>query len=375
MRRESMTQFKKLCVLCLTLAVSSAWAADGTTTKGVQLSGNVNTGFAYTWQPLGAGAGTNQDTQFIVDNATVKLEANISDTTKLVFTNAISLLSAETLTAEGYYNSNDYYSQYKITSGDGRFVMSNLDAYVEHKFSDGFKLAFGNMKTPWGLESMVDRWDVPSYYYSYVYFATMQFGWDYDTGLKLTLSDVIPGKIELSIVDGRANSTDIWSPAGVIRYSIDYKNGDFSITPEVSAYLGKWSGGPDNLGISAGAWIKYAQYFANLEFQYTSMATDTYVPNSQVKIWEAMLEPGVELGGIATVSAKVEVVNQTIPGGSANTDMNIGGAITHDYNNGEFRIRLAYEHGGLLNKFIMPAASASGQAPVNDLRLLFGTKF
>lgn len=373
MRRESMSQFKKLCVLCLSLAVSSAWAAEGTT-KGVQLSGDVNTGFAYTWQPLGGGA-TNNDTQFIVDNATVKLEANLSDSTKVVFTNAISLLSAETLGAGGWFNSNNFYSQYKITSGDGRFVMSNLDAYVEHKFAEGFRLSFGNMKTPYGLESMVDRWDVPTYYYSYIRYITNQYGWNYDTGLKLTFSDVIPGKIEFSIVDGRSNGADIWSPAGVLRYSYEYKNGDFSFTPEVSTYLGKWSGGPQDVGISAGAWLKMAQYFANFEFQYTSYGVDTIAQNAQLKYWEAMLEPGIDLGGIVTVSVKGELVNQTIGAGSANTDLNVGAALTHDYNNGEFRVRLAYMHGGFLNKFIQPAATADGQAPVNDIRLMFGTKF
>ena len=46
------------------------------------------------------------------------------------------------------------------------FSLWNSDAYIDHKFGDSVHLAVGHFGLPLGMESMADRYDVATYYYS-----------------------------------------------------------------------------------------------------------------------------------------------------------------------------------------------------------------
>lgn len=373
-------QFAKVWCLALSVSLSAAYGADK---AGLATSGNFMGGFFYSFK-----SGNLNDQGFTVDRATLKSTFTVSDKTKVVFNKAFYAgpLGASTIGANPF-NSASYTSPFGFTGGTFRLAAEAL--YLDHKCADGVHTWIGLMSVPFGMESMFDRVDMGSYYYSMFYLnARQNMGLTYDLGVKFNVQDIIPGTLEIALLDGRgynnptvAGERTHLSPALALRYSNEIKSGDMTITPVVSAYLGRWAGFSKTWAASVGMLGKFGALGLNAEFLYGQDQANTDEtglaggPFGKDKGYSLYVEPSFDLG-VATISAKVEMENMDLEAGVApdanndsttsNTDFNVGAAIGHTYEGG-YSIKLAYQHLGLSGKFATPH--------INDVRLMFSTKW
>jgi hypothetical protein len=369
-RREKMSNHFRWATLgCLVLMCGvSAHAAD----KGLSVTGDFVGGYGLSWFPSGAvvntAGGKQNESQFFVDNATVKMRFGVSDKVAVYFDNVASMNGAGPTNAAGTFgaglNTVNYLSARGNLSGGAasRYALTNTGAYIEHSCTDNLKWGFGHQALPVGMEGMWDRYDMHSYYYTAARTAATALGMNYDVGLKLTLSDLIPGTLEWTLTDGRQVQTTT-ALATALRWSWTWKSGDMSLMPVVSGYFGRWRGGPKDWATTVGFNWKMSSIFANLEWFYTS-TNPSFATNGETKNWSLWLEPGFDFGA-AAVSFKVDMNNQKVGAAAGTTDFNVGAALSKTYAD-KYQVKLAYMHAG---------ASGKLNNHGNDLRLLFGTKW
>jgi hypothetical protein len=249
-------------------------------------------------------------------------------------------------------------------TGPGAFTMSAQAAYLEHKCGEHITTQFGFVRTPFGMENMSSRFDSATYYYSTAFTTQHNYRWDADLGVKSTFGGF--GNLEVALLEGRSNTAnsvaDFNMPSAAARWSTDMKMSGMNIMPVISGYTGRFRGGPLDLGLSAGANLKMGMFGANVEYMYTGMSPAD-VAGDKVKGHNVWIEPMVDLG-VMNISAKVDYVNAKTGDGNSNSNWNVSGAVSHDWD--KLRIRAAYTTRNLKN----------GNGPKEqDFRILFGTKF
>lgn len=342
---------KQLFKLSVVAFAFSGIANANHETKWPATSGSFAGGLGYSWT-TGGSSGSN----FFVDGLHLKNRFEVSPKLSVVLHNAFAVNSANTGPAA--FNESTYFSTATISGGN--LVFSNLAAYIQHECSKTLTWAFGHMRTGLGMESMMDRNDMMSYYYSYGYAKANTVNMNYDLGLKFTINDVLPGALEVAVVDGRAGRTGMYGWGLAARWHADFKSGnDTVITPVVSTVLENWRGGPRDIGITAGAMTKFSSFKLNAEWFFIQTGTS--------KDWHIMAEPGFDLG-MFDISVKYNFINQgtTATGGASTTDHMLGAAISKTYDD-KYTAKLAYNHYNLGGKL------AGGH--VNDIRLVFSTKW
>lgn len=362
-----------LWLYSLSLCVVTAHAAE---MKGVTWSGGADAGWFYSWKSI-PNQSADKNTGFLVDSARLRMDAQVSDSTKIVLDNAFSFMPAKVGTFSGsgltpIVNSSNFFNRTQLNSGSG-MIFANNEAYIAHKCTDNITTMVGNMAVPFGMESMWKRSDMHTYYYSMGAIVRRDnggFGWAYDLGIKFNFQDVIPGTFEVAVLDGKELFDN--SPAIALRWSKEFKGGDSSFMPVVSGYFGNIYGGPKDIGLTAGANWKMGALWVNGEFAWQqapqgfALVADGDQPkNTLLNFW---VEPGFDFG-MLTLSVKGEwySLKTGLPAVEAQSDMNIGAAISHTYA-GNYRVKLAYAHTGLNDK----VASANH---INDIRVLFSTNW
>ncbi len=346
----------KLCFISAVLVFTAQAAHEAG--KSPALSGSIETGVGYGGIPADTagitGTAAASGMQWWVDSVHLKHNFDVSDKTKVVVHNALALGTNNNVPTKGQ-NGVNYFGNALLTGGGtSNFVAANLGAYLQHKCTDNLYTSIGNLPTPFGMESMSSRYDMATYYYSNSISRAYQAGWMYDLGVNLHLADTVAGSLEFSILDGRqargANSnfvntdpTNTFTPAIAARYSYTFKAGEMSIIPVVSTYLGKWRGGPSDLGVTAGVGFKMGAFWANGEFLYTS-GKATVASTVKDTQWSAVVEPGFDFGA-AEVSAKWEYYNNTVGDSSAsptgNGNMNLGLAVAKTWAE-NYKVKLAF---------------------------------
>jgi hypothetical protein len=336
-------QWAKVCFIGF-VAASVAFANhEG---KAPALSGSFEGGIGYSVTPSAASG-----VQWFVDSVHLNHHFDVSDKTKVIVHNAFAV-NGFNAGPGGTQNGSAYFSGATIAAG--QLTFSNLAAYIQHECSKGVHMSFGNEKTVFGMESLWDRYEMHSYYYSPLYTATQVRGWNYDLSWTSHLTDIVPGSLEIQLSDGRNGRGAGGAAFGAaLRWMYEYKSNDWSLTPVVSTLLQNWSGSPQDLGIQAGFMYKMGTLWANLDFEYTKMAA--------AKAWQINVEPGIDFGA-AELSLKYDFVNSTT---TSTTDHWIGAAISKTYDD-KYRVKATYQHQNLSGKL---------GAHVNDFRLLFATKF
>jgi len=358
------TWVKLALVGMITAAAANADHAPGHTgAKGMTMGGSAEAG----WQ-MGFTSGTPMASHFLVDHASMWMNAEVSDKLKFVVNNAFAVTDGGGVATGRGMNTATYFSGARLTTAAGtgtQFTFANNAAYVEHKCMDGLTTAVGHFMTPFGMEGLSSRYDMSTYYYSAAANQAFTLGWMFDLGFKWTATDYVPGTLEVALIDGhRANlGGESVTPSAVARWWYEVKGGDWSFTPVVSTYLGRWRGGPKDLGITAGGMFKAGTLFANAEWVYTSQDA-TMNAGAKTKNWSLYLEPGMDLG-LAKLSVKWDY-NSVDAGAGSTNDMNLGAALTKDYSD-KLRIRAVYMFANMSKK--LAAAST------HDVRLLFGTKW
>jgi hypothetical protein len=175
------------------------------------------------------------------------------------------------------------------------------------------------------------------------------------------------------VLEGRQNDT--WNgdvtignsfskmPAVAARWSTDMKAGGMNITPVISGYTGRWQGDPQDLGITAGATMKMGMLGVTAEYMYSKENhNDTDAGKAQLhNVW---VEPTFDLG-IVNASAKIDWVNTKVATADSQSDWNLSGAVTHDWD--KLRVRAAFTTRNLKNR-------TPGDRQ-HDFRVMFGTKF
>lgn len=340
-------------------AVAQADHATGHEGKGFTKSGSFEGGYGYNW---GGGA---TDSNFLVDHATLNMTGTISDKTSVVINNAFSVNNGAVAATTGARNARNYFSGAVLAVGG--FAYANQGAYLQHKCSDNVTTSIGHLRNPFGMEGLWSRYDMPTYYYSAAYTTAQGYGWNYDLGVKFTLTDILPGSWEIAVLDGQADNQageNFSVPSAAIRWVYEMKGGDWSFSPVVSAHFGRWHGAPEDMGITAGGMFKSGGMWANLEWV---MANRNLTPTgtTRAKAMSIYVEPGMDLG-MAEVSLKGEFASADATGtGTNTTDFNVGVAVGKTYTE-KYRIRALYQHTNLGGKL---------GAHNNDFRLLFGTKW
>ncbi len=349
-------QLFKLCVVAF--AFSGIANANHEGMKSPATSGNFMGGIGHSWVPNGANG-----SQFFIDGLHLKNRFEVSPKVSVVLHNAFAVNSVSG-GGGNVHNGGNYFSTATLTNAAGSsptFGFSNLAAYIQHECSKTMTWAFGHMRTGLGMESLTDRVDMPTYYYSYAYTTAQNLGMNYDLALKFTLHDVIPGSLELAVLDGRAGRAGANALGFAARWHHEIKSGETTITPVISTVLENWRGGPNNIGITAGAMTKFSSFWLNAEFFFVKNNTA-----GEVTDWNVMAEPGIDLG-MFDLSVKYNFISNTAAAGAAaTTDHMIGAAIGKTYDD-KHSIKLAYNHNAL------NGTTAGGH--LNDVRLLFSTKW
>lgn len=361
-------RWAKLCLLGLSLCLVSA-QAEGM--KGFTMSGTFEGGYALSWTKTPASITSDQ---VLVDHLGLKTHVDVSDKVKIVINKGIAIRSGSPSQGlNNAFNTTAYYSPVLVATagGVGGFLTFAVNsAYLEHRCHEKVTTWVGHFKVPFGMESMWERYDMHTYYYSGTHTVAQGYGWFYDTGAKIALNDVLPGTMELAVVDGR-NSGQVYSPAAAWRWYHQLKMGDGTITPVLSVYAGKWRGEPSDLGFSGGLmWKSSGSVWANAEFMYTSNEPSP-TAGTKNKYWGIFVEPGAEFGGI-NVSAKAEYNNMALGAAASTNDWNVGLALSHDYSD-KLRVKLAYQHLGINGNFTPLMGVAATH--INDVRILLATKW
>jgi hypothetical protein len=287
-----------------------------------------------------------------VDEAALNFTGTASDKVKIVINNSLSMAS---LAGHPDFDSRNYWGPNVIKGGG--LTLANTAAYVNFKWSEYSDLYVGYWDAPFGSEIMARRYDMHSYFYSTTMaLVSNQLGWIHDLGIWGKYTHLVPGTIEMAMLDGRQlQGEDI--PATAARWHMDIDIGDMTITPILSAYLGGVPPGPDPIdegGFTAGLQWKMNDVWANAEFLTGTQRVLglTYVTSSLV------LEPGFYYDKFG-VSAKLDLT--TLNGVS---DQNLGFVVSRAFDDDKLRVRFACMLGNL-----------SGRLGVHlsDFRVLFGT--
>ena len=367
-------KWASLALYSLSLCVVNAHAAE---MKGVTWSGGAVAGWQYTWKSM-PNASADKLNGFLVDEANLRMDAQVSDSTKIVFSNAFSYqptnqgaFSSSGLTP--VINSSNFFNKTQLAANGMTFA--NQEAYIAHKCSDSVTTMVGNMSTPFGMEGMWKRSDMHSYYYSMGAILRRDnggYGWAYDLGIKFNIVDVLPGTLEVAVMDGKERTVN--SPALALRWSKELKGVDSSFMPVISAYAGNMYGGPKDIGFTGGAnWKMGALWIAGeLTFQQSPIGSALVADGDQPKesLFGFWIEPGFDFG-MATISLKGEWGSYkpagSLPATEAQSDINLGVALSHTYAGG-YNVKLAYQHTGLSDKILR-------NNHINDIRLLFSTSW
>lgn len=340
-------------------AVAQADHATGHEGKGITMGGSIEGGYGYNW---GAGA---TDSNFLVDHAALNLMGTISDKTSVTISNAFAVNNGAVAATTANINTTRYFSGAALTAGG--FTYTNLGAYLTHKWTGSVTTSIGHMRNPFGMEGLFSRYDMPTYYYSSTYTTAQGYGWNYDLGVKFTLTDILPGTAEIAVMDGQRNNQpgETFSvPAAVVRWWSEMKGGDWTFTPVVSGYFGRWDGGPEDMGLSAGGMLKMGAMWANVEWLMTNRNRNP-AGSTREKSMSVYVEPGMDLG-MADVSLKGEFVSSDLAASGTNTsDFNVGLSLGKTYAE-KYRVRATYQHANLGGKLGTHS---------NDFRVLFGTKW
>lgn len=344
-----------LGTLSLVLAVQAQGAEEK---KGLMIGGSFEGGYAHSW-----GEKVTKSSQFFIDDLNTKLNVNVSDKVKVVIDEHFAGASTgNPSTATNWNSSAQNFNKMQLGAVNSPLTMSAQAAYVEHKCGDHMTSQFGYVRTPFGMENMWSRYDSKTYYYSTAFSTQHSYGWDADLGIKSTFTGM--GNLEVALLEGRGNATTGVAhqamPAAAARWSTDTKAGGMNITPVISAYTGRWHGGPLDLGVSAGASMKMGMIGINAEYMYTGMSKAD-VDGDKTKGHNVWVEPSFDLG-VVNASAKIDYVNSKVGNGDATSNWNLSAALTHDWD--KLRIRGAFTTRNLKQG-----------AKEHDFRVMFGTKF
>jgi len=350
-----MSKHLKLAALGTLSLVFAVQAQGAEEKKGLMIGGSFEGGYAHSW-----GENVAKGSQFFIDDLNTKLNFNVSDKVKVVIDEHFAADSTGNTAGTTNWNSvGQNFNNMTLTGGS--LTMSAQAAYVEHKCGDHMTSQFGFVRTPFGMENMWSRYDSHSYYYSTAFSNQHTYGWDADLGIKSTFTGM--GNLEVALLEGRRNgsaATHSNMPSAAARWSTDTKAGGMSITPVISAYTGRWRGGPLDLGVSAGANMKMGMLGVNAEYMYTGMSPAD-VTGDKVKGHNVWVEPTFDLG-VINASAKVDYVNSKTGDGESTSNWNLSAAVTHDWD--KLRIRGAFTTRNL----------KQGEKQ-HDFRVMFGTKF
>lgn len=360
-----------------------------------EVSGSVEVGTSAGWAS-GAPAGRAESGhQWLVDGLFLNQRYRINPAIHFVFDNALAI-GGDTLSPTASYNNSRNFFSTKAQFRRGEFTLANLSTYLDLRLTPRTWLEVGHLRVPLGLESLGDRWNILTYYYSNSFMAAQVFGWTYDLGAQLTLDAFLGGRFQLALVDGRHPSARLstgWetsSPSVALRYQYDYGVG----LALASFYIGKFRGKPGDVGGTLGTSLQSGPFHLNFEYLFTSTMTsytddqklassspfieyvgETTVVNPNLNIlaaakpghraqaWSIYIEPGIELGDIGILSAKYEYGNHEFD--FAKEDMNIAVGFTRRWDE-SFQMRLVYQHFNLLGNLGSHA---------NDIRLLIGKRF
>ncbi len=347
--------------LSLVLAVQAQGAEEK---KGLMIGGSFEGGYAHSW-----GDSVTKGSQFFIDDLNMKFNVNVSDKVKVVVDQHWAANSAgkPTTTATDWNSVAQNFDNLTLGAG-GRLTMATQAAYVEHKCGDHMTSQFGFVRTPFGIENMWSRYDSHSYYYSSGFTNQYSNKWDADLGIKSTFNNI--GNLEVAVLEGRQNTT--WDsddttansfgymPAVAARWSTGTKAGGMDITPVISGYTGRWRGGPQDVGVAAGATMKMGMLGVNAEYMYSKENhNDTDAGKyTQNNVW---VEPTFDLG-MVNASAKIDWVNSKTGTAESTSNWNLSGALTHDWD--KLRIRGAFTTRNLKQG-----------TREHDFRVMFGTKF
>ena len=360
-----------LGTLGLVLAVQAQGAEEK---KGLMIGGSFEGGYGHGW-----GDTIARSSQFFIDDLNMKFNVNVSDKIKVVVDQHWAAAPTGTGTASSQWNSNNQVFDNMVIGGNttdsaghtttNPLSMAIQSAYVEHKCGDHMTSQFGFVRTPFGIENMWTRFDSHSYYYSTGFTSQRTNGWDADLGIKSTFTNV--GNLEVAILEGRRNTT--WNgtgggnnsfsrhmPSAAARWSTGMKASGMDITPVISAYTGRWHGGPLDVGAAAGATMKTGMFGVNAEYMYgKENSNDTDAGKTTMhNVW---VEPTFDLG-MVNASAKIDWVNNKTASNDSVSNWNLSGAVTHDWD--KLRVRGAFTTRNL----------KTGTRE-HDFRVMFGTKF
>ncbi|MBM4318258.1 MAG: hypothetical protein FJ116_12380 [Deltaproteobacteria bacterium] len=351
-----------LGTLSLVLAVQAQGAEEK---KGLMIGGSFEGGYAHSW-----GDSVTKERQFFIDDLNMKFNVNVSDKIKVVVDQHWAAAPTGVTFYSGtgtqsnptnWNSSNQVFDNMILDGNNSALSMAIQSAYVEHKCGDHMTSQFGFVRTPFGIENMWTRFDSHSYYYSTGFTNQRANGWDADLGIKSTFTNV--GNLEVAVLEGRREGTaHVNMPSAAARWSTGMKASGMDITPVISAYTGRWRGGPLDLGAAAGATMKMGMFGVNAEYLYGKVnASDTEA--STTKTHNVWVEPTFDLG-VVNASAKIDWINTKVATNASNSDWNVSGALTHDWD--KLRVRGAFTTRNLNN---------NAGTRQHDFRVMFGTKF
>jgi hypothetical protein len=300
--------------------------------------------------------------QWLVDNFELHHGYAISPATSVTLIHGFAANNVSALKATGRaQDSASFFSPVSIstspataTTAPGGLTYHAREAYITHRFSENFAVTMGLFRNVFGLENLIDRYQLPTYYHSRAHGLWQAMGWNYNLGVKLDIAGFEMTFFQALDSSGRNR------PSLALRYKRELTSGDWSLTPVFSIYAGKFFVGPKDIGVSAGLMAKRKNLFGNFEAvfgQRSSIPAGTLVSRD----WSIVAEPGLILPAV-TLSVKGELTSNMFPIGL--TDLNLGIAVTKTFD--KFRARLLYSHINL---------RGSLGSHANELRLLFGAEW
>ncbi len=340
-----------VCMLSLVAVATARADHKAGHTGGFSMTGNFTGGLATSF-----GGGGTHGFDWLVDNVEMKNGYTISDKTKVHVNHGFSADNGTRVATGRAQDSRNFYSGVTIAAGGLNYQVR--EAYVQHQCADKVTTSVGLFRNVFGMENMWDRYDMANYYYSRAYGVWQANGWNYNLGIKWDIYGLEAALFQSTNGGGDTRST----PGLAFRYKFDVAGGDWTLTPVLSAYLGKWFGSPKDIAFSGGAMWKMGTLWTNLEFEY-GMTKSIPAGTTTAKDWSLIVEPGFDLG-VANLSAKWELTSNTAGAAAAVSDMNISVAISKSYD--KMNTKLLYAHNNLGGKL---------GAHNNEVRLLFGAEW
>ncbi|MBY0370016.1 hypothetical protein K2X33_04970 [bacterium] len=292
-----------------------------------------------------------RDGQFLVDLIEWNQRFTPSDRLHIVFNNVFSLSSPSTAPTVAN-NSVNYFSQFRLqtdTANTYFFTMANAGAYLDYRILDGLTVALGHMRTPFGAESVLSRYDTAAYFYSSSFRQAQAQGWLWDLGVLFTLKRRwIPGELTLGVLDGKA-ATGQGSPSVVARYEASLDIGRYTLVPSGSLYVGNFPGASNDLGFTLGLEALLGAFSLQAEWVQVDDATSTHTRS-------LYFEPAIDLG-VAEVAAKADFQTQ-----GTTSDMHLSFALTKMLTQ-RLRARALFQMAGL---------NGNIRAGERDFRILIG---